>query len=415
MKPSFVSDFSLENARPDHAHSQWGRAILNGLTAYLASTLIVLLGASFGMTYIPAQAPAGYRFDYHGEVFANWDGQWYKSIAEQGYFFDPTRLSSIAFFPLFPLLGRLLARILGIGSDYALVMIANASAASAFVVLRRYAGLRYGDDRTANGLVVALGLAPTSVFFRMAYSEGLFLLLFALLLYGTLQNWRPAVLGLVAGASICTRGVGVALAMALVVHLFRRGRTWRGFAKNLCCAGPGALLGPALFLIHQLHAFHDPCAFIKAHEAWSMRSPESWPHRLVNTILLEPVWSVYLSSSPGYWGRNDQNAFFSLRAGNPVYFVAACALLIVGIRRKWLLAEEATAGVLLLIIPYVTIGYSQYLRSAGRHAVIAIPSFLVLARWLSRSPKWLASLAGGLAATFLAIYSALFVAWHRIL
>jgi len=38
--------------------------------------------------------------------WAGWDSAWYLSIAQRGYWFDPSGPSSVAFFPLFPLLVR---------------------------------------------------------------------------------------------------------------------------------------------------------------------------------------------------------------------------------------------------------------------------------------------------------------------
>jgi hypothetical protein len=53
------------------------------------------------------------------EVFAAWDSGWYFDIARQGYYFNPAGESSIAFFPLYPLLMRAVAWPFG-GSDKAL-------------------------------------------------------------------------------------------------------------------------------------------------------------------------------------------------------------------------------------------------------------------------------------------------------
>ncbi|MDQ3488331.1 MAG: hypothetical protein M3468_11435 [Acidobacteriota bacterium] len=38
------------------------------------------------------------------QIFAGWDSGWYFDIARRGYYFDPEGQSSIAFFPLYPLL-----------------------------------------------------------------------------------------------------------------------------------------------------------------------------------------------------------------------------------------------------------------------------------------------------------------------
>ena len=48
--------------------------------------------------------------------WARWDGRWYVEIAEHGYTYDPNAQSSVAFFPLYPALMRLLT--LPFGTDH---------------------------------------------------------------------------------------------------------------------------------------------------------------------------------------------------------------------------------------------------------------------------------------------------------
>ena len=50
-----------------------------------------------------------FRTQKLAEVFAAWDSGWYFDIARQGYYFNPNGESSIAFFPLYPLLMRAVA------------------------------------------------------------------------------------------------------------------------------------------------------------------------------------------------------------------------------------------------------------------------------------------------------------------
>lgn len=50
-----------------------------------------------------------FRVEKFAEIFAAWDSGWYFDIARRGYYFNPDGQSSIAFFPLYPLLMRLVA------------------------------------------------------------------------------------------------------------------------------------------------------------------------------------------------------------------------------------------------------------------------------------------------------------------
>src|SRR5262245_41772623 len=45
--------------------------------------------------------------------WVRWDSMWYRDIALRGYFFTPGEESSVAFFPVYPLLIRALTQIMG--------------------------------------------------------------------------------------------------------------------------------------------------------------------------------------------------------------------------------------------------------------------------------------------------------------
>ena len=50
-----------------------------------------------------------FRSEKFAEIFAAWDSGWYFDIARHGYYANPNGQSSIAFFPLYPMLMRALA------------------------------------------------------------------------------------------------------------------------------------------------------------------------------------------------------------------------------------------------------------------------------------------------------------------
>lgn len=115
---------------------------VNGLPYTIATSLIVLVGYLIGSTQMEASNVRGFLYDYHGESYANWDGQWYKSIASTGYFYNPDAQSSVAFFPAYPVLGKIVAEITGLKVDLALLLVANLSFVIATSLLFRLAAER---------------------------------------------------------------------------------------------------------------------------------------------------------------------------------------------------------------------------------------------------------------------------------
>src|SRR5579862_2647982 len=163
---------------------RWCNYLRTGLIVYSLTSLVAVLGVVFARDYVRPRSAAG-TDDVIGS-FAMWDGQWFKEIAEEGYNFDPTRQSNIAFFPAFPLAGRELARVGGLRTELALLLLTHLALAATFVFVAAYIDLRFGPGLPAmcGLMLLAFGLWPTTFFFRMAYSESFFLLTAVLTLYG---------------------------------------------------------------------------------------------------------------------------------------------------------------------------------------------------------------------------------------
>src|SRR5690349_16207708 len=85
--------------------------------AYWTTTQIVFLGVYLGHSYLGKSRHNDHFHTPHrsdwASAFTNWDGQWYLRIARDGYSYDPNQMSSVAFFPAFPLMGRFLAQATG--------------------------------------------------------------------------------------------------------------------------------------------------------------------------------------------------------------------------------------------------------------------------------------------------------------
>jgi hypothetical protein len=162
-------------------------------------------------------------------VIQNWDGQWFRSIAEHGY---PSTLpiahgavmqNQWAFYPLFPGLVRLLMDLTGLPFGVVSAILNVALAAVAMCLVFRMVS-RSASSFAGAMTVVVLSTFPSAVVFQTAYSEALTFLLIVISLW-FLERRRY---GAAAAAGVLlslTRPVVLPLAFVVALHGVMR---WRG-------------------------------------------------------------------------------------------------------------------------------------------------------------------------------------------
>ncbi len=382
------------------------------------SGIVVSLGVSFGIGVLPQlESPSGLKTK-NNNVWANWDGEWYANIAQEGYFFDSGKHSNVAFFPLFALLGKWLASLTGLTVGAALVAISNASLLLSFVLLSAYVRSELGltDSQDIAIILLLFGLWPTTVFFRMAYSESLFVMLSLLVLYGGQQKWPLIVIAAIAGLASATRSVGVVLLPVVWLCAWKREGTPLRRTIQLFAVTPVAVFGLLGFMAYQWMRFDDPLAFVHAQDRWTNRPNRPLLDHVLGLMTLAPVRGVYDSSEVVYWGRHEASAgpLFSLAFANPIYFVGTGVVLGIGVCKRWLSHEETVFGFGLLLIPYCLHSYRIGMQGHGRMAAVVIPFYLVLGRLLLKLPTDTRAAILAVLATLLFAYSGLFATWHRI-
>ena len=121
----------------------------------------------------------------------------------------------------------------------------------------------------------------------------------------------------------------------------------------------------------------------------------------------EPIWSVYLSDSRAYWRRLEPgpSAATNLAFANPIYFLLAITLVMLGAWKGWLNSRETLLAALLIFIPYIMRGHEMCMLSQGRFMAVVFPIYLVMGQVLSRIPSPYAAMVVGLFVFYLAIYS----------
>ena len=158
-----------------------------------------------------------------------YDSVWYLQIINDGYDDGESAHSNMAFFPLYPMLARVLAAITPLGSMGAALVLswaAGLAAAWGLYVL----GKHLHDRRTGIFLAVLWGAVPHAVVESMAYTETLFTALAVWALYAVLaKRWLMAgLLCLVAGLSRPTATALIAVVgLAALVAIFRKPSDWR--------------------------------------------------------------------------------------------------------------------------------------------------------------------------------------------
>jgi hypothetical protein len=232
---------------PRRTLSSLARPLAVPLLAYGASRLIT--------TAAVALAALAGRHSLH-YVFTVWDGRWYERIALSGY---PTSVpqgdfyagtgrqvqSSVAFFPLYPVLVRALDYVLPGGADVAGVVLSFLVGALATVVVWLVADKVAGRP-VADRAAVLFAFSPGAFVLSLVYAEGLLILLSAGCLLALLER-RWVMAGLLAALATATRPNGTAVVMACAwaaaVAIWKR-REWRALAAPLL-----APVGMVLFFV----------------------------------------------------------------------------------------------------------------------------------------------------------------------
>lgn len=403
---------------PSNRRHDWLACWSIGFLYYYLTSMIVVIAAVLGHDLLPrSRQPLGKPDDVL-HAFANWDGEWYLGIVQNGYAYDSTKPSSVAFFPAYPLLAWGVARATGVDPVVSLLIVSHTSLLAAFALTLAYVRLRFPNDGGELGpyVLLCLGLFPTALFFRMAYSESLFVLLSVLCLYGMERRWRLYLVALGVGLATAARPVGLALLPPFVLHVWNRSVSPQQFLIRIAWLLPLSLWGIGAYIGYQGLAFGEPLAFLKTQANWRMYRPSSLSEKVGALVTLKPVWGAFSPSSPAYWLRHTRypNPFLSQSLMNPLFFLAALVLIVLGFWRRWLSANETLFAGFLLLIPYIASSYEMHMAGMGRFVAAVFPLHLVLGQIFARLRGPLAGLLLSVSACFLTLYAALFAAWYQV-
>jgi hypothetical protein len=346
----------------------------------LSSRIIILAAGFVVVSNLPPDArryPFRVSHDEWLNLPARFDAGWYLGIARNGYGEWRSELSGHrhpwAFFPAYPAMMRVagdlvtvpakLARdatLFGNGDSRVLwggVLVSVICFGFAAANVHRLAFHEYGELDASLRAVILLASYPFSLFFSVAYSEGLFLLALTF----TLIAWknRSARLACLSGMVVgLTRSNGWAVSLALAVDTLTD-RTRRPCLQSWLTALTPAL-GALLYSGYVLAATGGALEWVRAQEGWGGR--------------IEPL--AFLTRR---WDAVTATGFLNYIVADAVDAMTFCAVLLAvgcalvwSARRNWLYAA--------LIVVYLMPAILIDLPASGRMTSVLFPVFLLLAQ-----------------------------------
>jgi mannosyltransferase PIG-V len=422
--------------RPDAADAERTRAWREAWGALWTSRLVAWAAGLLGVLWlgrVPGTAqydPAGLTTPFAGfgnllvAPAARWDSVWYLTIAQHGYG-TPRSHAQAAFYPLYPLLMRVVGWVVG-SPLLAGILISLACFLGALVLLHRLAELELGA-RDARGTVLLLAFFPTAFFFSAVYSESLFLLVsVGAVLAARRGRWAWA--GALGALAALTRNSGVLLLVPLALLLLYGPRADR--AAPAGAAGGGLLVrlrprhpltrealwlalvpaGLALYLGWSAIALGDALAPYHAQALWLRHfEPLGALTGGVRAAVLGLRQLAHGSPSPRYFRDNLGDPFqvagdSLMLLGFLAFALVACA----GALRRLPFAYGAYAAAALAM----TLSYpldAQPLMSLPRYMVVLFPLQMWLARWAGERGG--TERAVGVSAVLLGLFAAHFAHW----
>jgi hypothetical protein len=339
-----------------------------------------------------------FRNEKFAEIFAAWDSGWYFDIASHGYYFNPHGQSSIAFFPLYPMLMRAVAWPLG-GTEkmvwLAGILVSCTAFALALLALHRLAERVLGDREAARRAVLYLAVFPFSLFFTRVYAESVFLLTTVLAVSRAHDGrwWRAGLWGALATVA---RPNGMLIGLPLACMALGGRPAARELARRFAplLLIPLALAGYCAY-VYTLSG--DPLAWLSAQKHWGYS-------------LGHPPWEQLLKMI-GRFTKHGLYDYFFLSAMTPYrLFHGLVALIFLGLTPAIFKRLGVAMGSYVLASLIVPLSGSA-LEGVGRYSAVLFPAFMLMATVKSR--RWHEAILI-VSALFLALFVCLFVVGRPI-
>jgi Gpi18-like mannosyltransferase len=311
-------------------------------------------------------------------AWANFDGEHYLAIAQNGYGF-----AEQAFFPLFPIILGFLGKLFGgtlTAYNFAGILVSNISFLAAILGLYRLIRLDF-SEKVSKLVIILLLLFPTSFYFGAVYTESLFLALIIWSFYfARKQRWFMAsFLGMFASA---TRVIGILLLPVLAIKK-------RSFWLLLI---PFGLIVYMIFLKQNTG---DPLKFL--HSLPSFGEQRSAVPILLPQVFYRYVFKIFPNLNFSYFP-----VVFTtfLEFSVAIFFIVLSGFSFLKLRLDYSL---------FLLFGYLIPTLSGSFSSLPRYVLVLFPAFILTAVWLTKISRPLRIFIYGLLFISLIISTALFV------
>jgi hypothetical protein len=392
-----------------HAAASLG-AVWTRVPAAVADTLFAVitiraatLSAAFlaNIVFEPAM-PRGFTLPFSNEkfveIFVAWDSGWYWNIATHGYSFTPDAQSSIAFFPLYPMLMRAAAAPFGGGAGatwIAGIVVAVAAYLLALIAIHRFTERFFGSREIARRTVLYIAVFPWSLFLARVYAESVFLLASVLAISRAWDGrwWQAGVWG---GQATLARPNGILIGLPLALLALRDRPPLGALTARWSALAPipAALAG---FCAYNYWLTGDPLAWLTAQAHWGY-SLGHWPWEQI----LRLISGVFEYGPYGFFFTSEIVPFEVLHAAPALLFLALTPLI----------ARRLGMGMGMYVVASLLVPLSSNtLEGLGRYASVLFPAFMLLASVTTQRAHEAIIIMSLVFRTLLICF---FVTWHPI-
>lgn len=365
--------------------ARFNQTVREVLIDFAATRIAIIVIAELAAVIIGQRAGTHVQESSHLllAVWGRWDAVHYLNIATLGY-----QGTDMAFFPLYPLLIRIVGSLAGnhlIGG----LLISNAS--FFFGLLFLYKLLEHEYDRAvARRAIFYVSIFPTAVYFTAVYTESLFFMLTVASFYylRSREWWVAGVFGFFAAL---TRVEGVLLLVPFIIEWMTQARPLRPRATYDLTAGALIPLGLAIYMAYLWVLRADPLYFSHVQIHWNRH--------------LAPPW-ISLANA---FGKFTHHAGGQLVANQSLEI--AFTLLMIGVLLAgWhsLRPSYIAYMALSILVPMST----SNLMSMPRFALVLFPMFAILARWGDR--PWVNNVILAFSLPLLGLFTVLFADWYWV-
>jgi Mannosyltransferase (PIG-V) len=365
--------------------ARFNQTVREVLIDFAATRLAIIVIAELASVIIGQRAGTHVQESSHAllAVWGRWDAVHYLDIATQGY-----QGTDLAFFPLYPLLIRIVGSLAG-NHLIAGLLISNAS--FFFGLLYLYKLLEHEYDRAvARRAIFYVSIFPTAVYFTAVYTESLFFMLtVASFYYMRARLWWVA--GIFGFFAALTRVEGVMLVVPFLIEWYAQDRAFRSRALYDLAAGALIPLGLVIYMAYLWVLRADPLYFSHVQIHWNRHLAPPW------VSLANAFGKVLHGSGPQVVANQSLEIAFTL---------LMIAVLLGGWRslRPSYIAYMALS----ILVPMST----SNLMSMPRFALVLFPMFAILARWGER--PWVNNVILAFSLPLLGLFTVLFADWYWV-